>query len=348
MLEKMNQEKIRIKLTKKYSGQASCLLLFFISGILVFNFAHAQGNAGAAKAMNPDIGANFLGTFQRNTSHSLQGFAIQEAEFSLKSDVDPYLTANMVFSVAPSASNPKEYTIEPEEIFVDSTFIKGLTLRAGKFYAAFGKQNLLHTHAFPFIDAPLVNQAILGDGFNEAGMGAYYLIPTTFFSELIVQGFGDFKSLAHLHSLFELSDDSTLEVGATGVTQSAWGIDLTYKHRPTDRGQGRRFNLGIEWMSGSLNGYASVRSLNGGVPQGFTAYTQYEFLPMTYAQIRFEDLISQAIHRTGVLVGFAPSEFSAFRVQYDYSPMAQTTGMAEHRMIAQMNITIGAHPAHDY
>ncbi len=307
--------------------------------------ANAQ-NAGASKAMNPDIGANFLLTAQKNTSKTSEGLNFQEAEFSFKSDVDPYFTAMMIFSVAPSATNSKEFTIEPEEVYVDTTFIPSLTLRAGKFYGFFGRHNILHTHAFPFIDAPLMNQYLLGDGLNDVGVSASLLIPTKWFSELTVQGFGNFKSLAHLRSLLDINDDSTVEMGVTAVSQWAWGADLTYKHRPTDRGQGRRFNLAAEWMSGHLDGFTTVTNANGTPTQGFDAYVQYEIFPRTYAQYRFDDVTSNSVTRHGILLGYAPSEFSVFRVQYDFTKSESVAN--EHRVIAQVNFTIGAHPAHDY
>lgn len=324
-----------------------CFLVLVLAAVsFKSSLSFAETGPGAARAMNPDIGANFLTWYRKSTTKVGDGVALQESEFSLKSDVDPYLTANAIFSIAPKDLGSSEFKIEPEEIYVDSTFIRGITLRAGKFYGFFGKQNILHTHAFPFIDAPLVNQALLGDGLNDAGISASALLPTDFFSELSVQGLGNFKSLAHLRALIDVNDDSTLEFGASGVTKWAWGADLTFKHRPTDRGQGRRFNVGLEWMSGSLDGY-TVKPTNSGAPvQGYTAYSQYEFLAHTYAQYRFEELLSSSLNRNGVLLAYAPSEFSAFRLQYDYANNGTTTH--EHRILAQMNITIGFHPPHDY
>ena len=318
------------------------MVLGSLSGLQAF----AQGPVGASTAMNPNIGANFLMTAQRNTSKTANGISFEEAEFSFKSDVDPYLIANMVFSVSPRSDNPNEFGIDPEEVYVDTTFIPKLTLRAGKFYGFFGRHNFLHTHAFPFIDAPLINQALLGDAINGTGLSAFILLPTSFFSELTLQGYENFKTLAHLRTLAEINDDSTLELGVSGVSQWAWGVDVTYKHRPTDRGQGMRFNLAGEWMSGRLDGYSTVLNANGTPTQGFAAYAQWEFFARTYLQYRFDDVKSNQTNRQSVLLAYSPSEFSVFRMQYDQTraPDAQL----EHRVIAQLNVTIGAHPAHDY
>jgi hypothetical protein len=308
-----------------------------------FSSSSFAQNPGSLRAMNPDIGANFLVESQKSTSKVSDGLSLREAEFSFKADVDPYLTANMIFSVAPSDS--RNYSISPEEVYVDTTFIPGVTLRAGKFYEFFGKHNILHTHAFPFINAPLINQALLGDGLNAAGISASILIPTSFFSELTIQEFDNFKTLAHLRTLLDLNDDSTIEVGLSGVSKWAYGADITYKHRPTDRGMGRRFNTAFEWMSGQIDGFTQNVSSNGKPVQGFAVYSQFEFMPRTYLEYRFDDVVSSSSTRHNILLGYAPSEFSVFRVEYDHG---LTNQLVDNRILAQVNITIGFHPAHGY
>ena len=320
--------------------------LAIICGFLLFPLTDSFAqNSGALRAMNPDVGANFLFESQKSTTKVNDGMSLREAEFSFKADVDPYLTANMIFSVARSDSGPRDYTISPEEVYVDTTFIPSLTLRAGKFYDFFGKHNTLHTHAYPFINAPLINQALLGDGLNAAGVSASILLPTSFFSEFTVQEFDNFKTLAHLRTLLDINDDSTLEVGMSGVSKWAYGADITYKHRPTDRGMGRRFNVAGEWMSGQIDGFTQNVNPNGKPVQGFAVYSQFEFMPRTYLEYRFDDLLSGNSIRHNILLGYAPSEFSVFRVEYD---RGLTSGLIDNRLLAQVNITIGFHPAHDY
>jgi hypothetical protein len=296
------------------------------------------------RAMNPNIGANFLFEGQKTNSNSADGFHLPESEFSFKSDIDPYFTANMIFSVA--ETNSGNYEISPEEVYADTISIPGVTFRIGKFYSFFGKQNRLHTHAFPFLDRPLISTALFDDGLNAAGLQASVLLPTNFFSELTVEGMQNFKTLAHLRTLFELGDFSTLELGASGVTHWAYGLDVTFKFRPTDRGQGRRINLSGEWMSGQVEGFTPQPDPSGLPTQGFDLYGQYEFLQQTYVQYRFDDLISSSTTRHGFLVGYAPSEFSVVRLQADRTFASGLT--PENRVMAQLNFTIGFHPAHDY
>jgi len=320
-------------------------LQWILAGIAGMAAAAAYGQTfPSPRAMNPNIGANFLFQGQKTASDPGDGFHVPEAEFSFKSDVDPYFTANMIFSVAETATGA--YEISPEEVYADTIAIPRITFRIGKFYSFFGKQNRLHTHAYPFIDAPLISTALFGEGFNPSGIQASALLPLDFFSELTVEGMQNFRTLAHLRTLFDLGDFSTLELGASGVTRWAYGVDATFKFRPTDRGQGRRINLAGEWMSGQLDGFTTLPGPDGLPTRGYVVYGQYEFAQQTYGQYRFDNLISNSQTRHGILLGYAPTEFSVLRLQADRA--FATAGPVENRVIAQLNFTIGFHPAHDY
>ena len=50
--------------------------------------------------------------------------------------------------------------------------------------------------------------------------------------------------------------------------------------------------------------------------------------------------------KQSLLLAYVPSEFSALRLQYDH----RNNGMRadEHKILLQLNFTIGAHPAHAY
>jgi hypothetical protein len=231
-------------------------------------------------------------------------------------------------------------------VYGETTALPAVTVKVGKFYGAFGKQNILHTHIFPFIDRPLISSELLGEGLNAAGASASVLLPLPFFSEFTAQGFGNFVSLARWRNLFELGEAATLEAGVSAVNRWAYGVDLTFKHRPTDRGQGRRFNLAGEWMAGSLEGFTVTPTSDGLPTRGFDVYAQYEFIPRFYFQYRFDDLISNSTLRHGLLLGYAPSEFTVMRIQTDH---ASTSGAGiENRVLIQVSYTIGFHPSHDY
>ena len=152
--------------------------------------------AADSKYANPDISANFLTLLQegnRGKNAALgnrNGLSLQEAELQFVSDVDVYFKANALFSIN-RPTPAQDYKIDPEEVYVETISLPVVTLKAGKFKAALGRHNQLHTHAFPFIDAPIVNRKVLGDeGLNEVGLSASTLIPAPWFMEITAQVLG--------------------------------------------------------------------------------------------------------------------------------------------------------------
>ncbi len=251
-----------------------------------------------------------------------------------------------------------------------------MTLRAGKFKLAFGKHNQLHSHAFPFVDEPLVNQAIFGDeGLNEVGASAAILFPVNWYSELTVQVFspgndvlydsphsGDLGGLVRLKNLWDWSESMTLELGASATTaknaldqtSSAWGADLTIKWRPTEGGKSRALIWSTEYISAKRGGFTD--SVSGESTErlgGIASSLQYQFAERWWIQGRAEFLgvpHSEAIafqNKKSALLGFFPSEFSGLRLQYDHL-VTQGKDKADHAIAFQYNISIGAHPAHAY
>ena len=363
--------------------------------------ASAQENASAARRglMNPDISANALFLYTNSNRSNmydsssgngeLNGMSLQEAEVQLLSDVDPYTRLNGVLSVhqeAPvSPARSGEWKIEPEEFYVESIALPLVTLRGGKFKAAFGRHNMMHTHAFPFVDQPLVNQVFFGDeGLNDVGLSAATLLPVGWYSELtaqILSGRTENESafnsrstnanvyVAHFKNLFDLTDDLTLEFGlsdaygsneprdpqqppATGVS-NLYGSDLTFKWRPSEGGKYHALIWSTEYMNRQVN-----RSLYTNHGVGYASWLQYQFAQRWWVQARSEyvqarekdpsvtNAPAEFQRKYSALVGFFPSEFSGARVQYSYLEDGRET--PEHKVYLQLNFTIGAHPAHSY
>src|SRR5260221_8260946 len=219
---------------------------------------------------NPAIGMNALFTGQ--AAHNLDqayGLGFDEAEISLISVVDPYWTfvSNIVFL--------PDHTVDPEEVWVRSVNIPGIQLKLGKIRGTFGKHGLLHTHAFPFIQAPIVMaNTIGGEGFKDAGMEAAWLTPLPWFSELTggvyeaVATDGDhpldFGStrhdnvpyLGHFKNQFDVNDATTLELGQSvlqgrgtdGGRHAAYGADVTLRNVPARNSNRRGGILQSEYL----------------------------------------------------------------------------------------------------
>jgi hypothetical protein len=113
-----------------------------------------------------------------------KGLQLQEIEGQFTAAVDPYFFANFILSIeGPSGS------MSPEEAWVSTLGLPVVSLKVGKFFQNFGKNNLIHTHAQPLIDRPLVNQLILGEeAFNTSGVQADILVPLPWYVNLSVAG----------------------------------------------------------------------------------------------------------------------------------------------------------------
>ena len=349
-----------------------CLIIVLCMALITSPACFAASDVNS-KYANPDISVNFLTLYQNGNRGNdvssafgeMNGFTLQEAELQFFSDVDPYFRANILLSVSQSTPT-SEFGIEPEEVFVETTDLPNVTFKIGKFKAAFDRHNLMHTHAFPFIDAPLIDQQLVGDSLDEVGVSAAALLPADWFSEVTLQAlqgqneilFGSpnrnsLASLLHLRNLWDLSDEVTMDWGMTGLCGAnsygnythVYGSDVTFKWQPLEGGKYRALNFTLEYLSGDIGGNPDGESLNGA-----STWVQYKFAEQWWAQARYDYVNPQgdnpAQSKESYLVGYFPSEFSGFRLQYDH--LDDGTKPAEDKVSVQMNITIGAHPAHSY
>lgn len=335
---------------------------------------------GISRAFNPAISANglLIGAFTTDDADhhhegdvtdehahahgagTESGLRVQEVELQLSSFVDPYLKADLILAV------PGGEGLELEEGHVTTQGLPGgLTLKAGRFYADLGRHNLLHSHQYPFLDAPLVNERLLGgEGLREDGIGLSWLLPVSWYAELSAQVLDgdnelfaspegeDLLYLGHLKSFWDLGESTTLELGAsaaTGINQleeqtTLAAADLTLKWRPPRRALYR----GLIWQSEYLY-TREEHPLETRERGGFYSLIQYQFARRWWAQGRY-DLYGvpkdeDRDWRASALVSFVPSEFSALRLQYN---RLDSEGEQVNQVYVQLNFTIGSHPAHRY
>jgi hypothetical protein len=327
---------------------------------------------GPSRVFNPAISVNglLLGTYvnegRNDGSREVKTeMEIQEVELRFTANIDSYLHGDLTIAF-------EDDEVEIEEIIASLLVTNNLSFRAGKFFAPFGKHNLLHTHAFPFIDAPLINEEILGEeGINEVGIGAALLLPTPWFSEidlLFLEGENDlfdgalnddFLYLAHWKNLVDLTGELTAELGGSfaygrndlvtgpyNFTTLA-GADLTFKWKPS----GRELYRTLIWQTEFINSSRDVDK------KGVYSLVQFQFARRWWIQGRYDFFtiprdtvgggeLKQDKHRYSTLLAFALSEFSAVRLQYNF--LDQSIAENEHQALLQLNFTFGSHPAHNY
>lgn len=385
--------------------------------------ASAEGGStatGLSRAFNPAIGANglFLATYTDRDAGDEDGhdhgsafdtgLRIQEVEIGLRAVVDPYMRAQ--FTLAMHGVDE----IEIEEFYAQTTSLpKGFGILAGKTYLPFGKHNRLHTHAFPFIDGPLIHSALLGGhGLNDTGLQLSYLVPLPWFSETTVAAVypghespfaaedeEDLVYVANWRNLWDLADSTTFELGTSWagaqVTHEAVeglttpfghlhheealtdengcaaglhfvGADVTVKHVST---RYRSWDVSVEYLQGLGVIDDNLEMQYGGI----TGYGRFQLSRRWWVQARGDFLgipmkeADEADHhdhegekedeeghledgdnpwRASGMVACVLTEFTALRLQYDH--IDRIVVEPEDRVMLQLNITFGAHPAHSY
>lgn len=115
-----------------------------------------------------------------------RGFNARNIELAFDGAVDPYFEgfANIVFKL----DSQNQTSVEVEEAFAQTTSLPlGLQVKAGQFFAPFGRINPTHPHTWDFVDAPLVHGRLLGpDGLRGAGAQVAWVLPTPFYSQLML------------------------------------------------------------------------------------------------------------------------------------------------------------------
>jgi hypothetical protein len=114
-----------------------------------------------------------------------RGFSARNIELAFDGAVDPFFEgfANIVFKL----DNDNETTVEVEEAFMQTTDLPyNLQLKAGQFFAAFGRINPTHPHTWDFADDPLVHGRLLGsDGLRGVGAQVSWTLPVSWYSQFI-------------------------------------------------------------------------------------------------------------------------------------------------------------------
>lgn len=326
---------------------------------------------------NPAMSVNglFLGSYasQRHPPPSVAttGLSIQELELQFVANVDPYFTARLTFSV------PGESGFGLEEGYVTPSFKPaGFEARIGKIKVPFGRENPTHTHALPFVDRSLVGQALFGDGLSEPGVEVSYLAPLPWYAVLSAAAYNgnnevmfgspdSYEKLGAggLRNVFDLNDDTTLEAGASYLAghnqdlqlSQAVGGHLVLKWHPARAFREREAIVVVEYVYATRPNVAQQPMLRFGddpsVGGGY-AYAQWRLTRRWYTAVRGEYLGLPSngrgtARRGSALLAFAPTEFSYLRAQVSVGKLPVTTSTVVEAFL-QLDVTIGAHPAHAY
>jgi hypothetical protein len=154
----------------------------------------------------PDVGSLQAGDHDPH----VRGFSIPNAELALDGTVDPYFKgfSNIVYKL----DTEGETGVELEEMYLlTSSLPANLQLKAGQFFAEFGRQNPQHPHAWAFADEPLVLNRMFGpEGLRSQGVRLSWLAPTAWYTEAMV---GVFNSAGGTAFSFRSDESSDIHGG---------------------------------------------------------------------------------------------------------------------------------------
>lgn len=367
--------------------------LFFVFLLSISSVGYSQ-NSNKKTTRNPDISLNSLieyGTSSRKDGSNI-GLQLREIELNFSSDIDAYFRGVAILGIHQHAheeeehhgeeeeegeeeghdeeghEEEEEFAIEPEEVYVETIAIPFVTLKLGKFFAAFGKHNIYHAHAYPFLDQPQFITELLGEeGLNDLGLSAEVLLPLPWYTALTVQAIEDgeaFESenksdvvtIVNLKNLWDVTDSTTLEVGLSSATgkntadkeTSLKGADITVKWRPEFLSNYSSLSLTGEYIESDRSGIEEEKHA------GWVGWVKYQFDKNWRIGLRTEEIgilsgknKSIETKKNSALVAYHFSEFSSLRFQYDQIK-DQLYKTPERRFTMQLNMSIGTHPAHRY
>ncbi len=321
---------------------------------------------------NPDLSA--IGDFRSSyvsVGKRRVDLYLNELEIQISSVVDPYARAEFLFSFGKDLITGE---IAPELEVATLTSLSlphQLQLTLGKFKPTFGKINILHPHAFSFVDFPKLTENYFSpEGMFMEGASASWLVPNPydFFQELSLEvgrietnaswARGENSQLSyvgHLKNFFDLSQNSTLEIGfsgANGPNQTAFstttgGVDLTYKWKPVQYNVLQSFTWQSELLFSSMRlDEATVAKTHGIYSLAEYQFAQRWFVGARYDYSQFPDNGGRRDIAGSILFRFQPTEFQILALEYQYTD--RNYDRSSQGVTVRIIFGIGTHAAHQY
>ena len=346
---------------------------------------------GQGNLLNPaitaflDMGGSWSGDKDNKARNR---FTLREAELDFRAAVAPRADGVLVIAIGEEIKDPfgdveTDWEFEVEEGYLDvHTLPWDLALKAGKFRASFGRNNLLHTHDLAQVTRPLAVQAFLGpEGLATVGASLSWLVPNPWdrYVELaaqVVNADGGSESpiligpgadnpavLSHLKLFQDVGDTGSLELGtsflysrASGGRDDGYtvGADVTYMWRDPAAADFRSllFQGELFWSNSDFDNGNSDDYWGGYV------FGQYQFAQNWYAGIRYDytDFPDLEVRRqTGSDWAISPYVtwylFEALRLRLEYQHLDRDhvdRNDTEDAILLGLTFYIGAHPPHPY
>ena len=328
-----------------------------------------QESKNILSTLNPQVSVlgDLIYKSDENGGEGDNDFNMREVELAFSANVDTWARGDVI--VAIENEDGTEVALEEGYLTLLETPVENLQGKFGKFRPFFGKVNQMHLHQLPWSDYPLTVQNFLGEeGWSEHGVALNYLIPNPadIYSELIIGGFnsgstvlgGDEENetayIAHWKNFFDISDETTLELGTSfltgengngdGAETYLTGVDLTlntelFENRRTTSHTEALFNTHEQATGDDINSWGMFSSLEQQLTNRWWAFGRYDF-----SQTPTASEVDTHAYSAGLT--FAQSEYVFWRAMFTHTDNETTDD--DNTVWLQMDFSIGPHKPHSY
>ncbi len=217
---------------------------------------------------NPAIGF-IVDTVGSYSSKNRGNFEFRSGELGVSAAVDPFVRGYAIINGTPDG-------IDVEEAAIQTTSLPyNLSVKAGRFFADFGRLSKFHDHDLPFVNRPIVLDTYVGGESQGDGIEASWLAPLSQYVTLtagaynkigaandrvdntVPRDYSQFTYLGRAFTFLSLSDANSVDLGASyaytpevkqdnGARRALTGFDLTYRYTPLSQAAYRGLVWGTE------------------------------------------------------------------------------------------------------
>jgi hypothetical protein len=323
---------------------------------------------------NPAISA--IGDFRSsytNVGPRKVDLYFNQLELQVSSVVDPYARADFMYSFSKDMTTGEIGADLEIATLTSLTLPYQLQLTLGKFKPVIGKINILHPHAFSFVDFPkLTSNYFDGEGMALEGASLSWLVPNPydFYQELTIEAGrvgaepnaslvrgenSQLSYVSHLKNFFDVSDNSTLEFGITGLngpnrfgySTTMGGLDLTYKWKPVQYNVLQSFTWQNELLLSNMKlSDAAIAKTHGAYSLAEYQFAQRWYVGGRYDYSQYPDDASRRDIAETALLRFQPTEFQIVALEFQHTD--RNYDRSTNQVILRFIFGIGTHAAHQY